>query len=384
MAMSSRERMHAALTGRETDRPPIALMLDVSYLCRATGIDLREFEHDGNAARAGIQVRFRDRHPENDMIVAWNGVDRAVGTRRKLSRDGDRFFVTDIDTGTVTEIAAPLSRFDNLQPSRTSEISAARPIEHAGDIDRVMEPYASPEQIISSGATDVLDRLAATIGSSTYLAFRPGEVWQPVIELLGGFERAMEMLATDTGLVAAVAKEYALRKVPLIQASARSRPDAVVLTAYVEGPDLISPATWRAAILPAHRIMAEEARRHGLRIVFWVLGACLEHIDDLCGIGVDALMVEQSRCSYSCDPLDIRRVAGDRLCVFGWTPELAMIQGDRDEVSRVVERQLKLAGPGGPFGMSTTFLTDEVAPEMVDFFCREVLSNGALARGARP
>ncbi len=372
MTLNSKERMRTALEGGKVDRMPIAMMLDGSYLCRAADCDPREHGFSDNEGRADIQVRFRERHPHNDLIVAWYGASRDVGTKKKLKREGDRFFLQDAATGEIEELPDPSAEI-NSGARKTSELSVANPVTCETDIGPVLGPVLTPEDVLESGRQDILCSLSEKIGDSAFLAFRPGELFPPAIEALGGFERAMETMSTDPDLVASVVRELALRKIPFIRAGAKYKPDAAVLTAFLEGTDMISPKLWRDAVLPGHKIMTEEAKKHGMKVLFWAMGGCLEHLESLIEIGIDGLIVEQSRCAYSCDPMQIREVVGDRLCIFGWTPELAMINDDRAEISRVVEEQMLSAGAAGPFGMSTTFLTDEVAPETVDFFCDEVV-----------
>lgn len=119
-------------------------------------------------------------------------------------------------------------------------------------------------------------------------------------------------------------------------------------------------------------LMVEEAKRHGLKVLFWFLGDCIPLLEDIVGLGVDGLVVEQPRRGYSTDPGEVRRIVGKRICVYGWSPELAMIKGDREAISRTIEKQIQDAGLDGAFVMGSMYLTSEVSCETVDFFCDEV------------
>jgi uroporphyrinogen-III decarboxylase len=120
-------------------------------------------------------------------------------------------------------------------------------------------------------------------------------------------------------------------------------------------------------------MVVREAKRMGLKVLLWFLGDCMPLLEDIVELGVDALVVEQPRRGYSSDVGEIRRRVGQRLCVFGWTPELAMIKSDRQAIRRAVETQIRAAGLEGAFVMGTTYLTNEVRCETVDFLCDEVL-----------
>ena len=95
-------------------------------------------------------------------------------------------------------------------------------------------------------------------------------------------------------------------------------------------------------------------------------------LEDIVELGVDGLVVEQPRRGYSTDPGEIRRIVGNGLCVYGWAPGWAMIQGDRQTISKTIETQIRGAGMDGAFVMGSTYLTNEVSCETVDFFCDEV------------
>ena len=68
----------------------------------------------------------------------------------------------------------------------------------------------------------------------------------------------------------------------------------------------------------------------------------------------------------------MRRRVGNRLCLTGWVPELAMIRDERDAIARCVEEQVDAAGRDGAFIFSTSMLDSTVNPETVDFFCQKV------------
>ena len=368
--MTSKERMNIVLAGGKADRVPIALILDDTYLCRAAGADLRELHHGNSASRADLQRRLMKRHPLNDILICWDGTNRNPVS--KLERQGDRFFDVNVVTGEQREISDPAERTLADEPM-TSEISVADPITSIEDIDRKMDPILSVDDVVASGWFDVLEQLRREFGDTKFITYRPGELFPPAVELLGGFETAMRLVIEQPDLVHAVIIALAKRKVPYIEASARFAPDGVLLTAFLEGTDMIAPNAWRQLVMPGHRLMADAARKQRQKTLFWFLGGCIELLEDFVNLSINALVVETSRCAYSCEPAEIRNVLGNRMCVFGWTPEYAIVSGNRKEITRVVEEQINSSSLGGGFVMGTTFLTSHTAPETVDFFCEEVV-----------
>ena len=368
--MTSKERMHRALAGDIVDRIPIALIQDETYLCRATGADVREMLYGNSSDRVRLQSLLMERHPYNDVLICWDGTARQPAS--ELHRDGDTFFSIDFKTGSRTEIPNPKDKKLPEGPV-TSEIAAEDPITSIHEIDDRLGPICTADEIVEAGWFDVVAPLVREFGGTKFVMYRPGELFPPAIEYLGGFERAMETVVTDPDLIRAVVLALARRKLPYIEASSSFKPDGVLLTAYLEGTDMIAPQAWRDLVAPGHRLMVEAAKRFGQKILLWFLGGCMELLEDFVDLDVDALVVETSRCGYTCDPGEIKSIIGDRMCVFGWTPEYAMVSDNREEISTVVEAQIRDAGGNGGFVMGTTFLTADTAPETVDFFCDEVV-----------
>ena len=361
--------MNIVLDGGRADRIPIALIQDETYLCRATGADVRELQYGDSQKRAELQTRLMRRHPENDVVICWDGTTREP--TRDLDRSGDRFYLVDRATGRKEEIPDPTTRSMPEGP-KTSEISIENPITSSDEIEDRLGPVLSTREVTDSGCIDVVEILEREFGDTKFVTYRPGELFPPAIEFLGGFERAMETVVSNPELVHDVVVAIAQRKVPYIDASAQFRPDGVLLTAYLEGTDMIAPGAWRDLIMPGHRLMVEAAGRSDQRTLLWFLGGCIELLEDFVMLGVDALVVETSRSAYSCDPVELKSVLGERMCVFGWTPEFAMVSDNRSEIAKVIGAQIRNLAPGGGFAMGTTFLTSHTAPETVDFFCDEV------------
>jgi hypothetical protein len=362
----------------KADRVPVALISDADYQCHAAGYDFREFMHGDNETRAEIQRRFWLRHPGNDFLMCWSGVSRDTPNLRKITHDGDRFLVTDTKTGETQEVEK-WKTAANPHRGPTSEGSST-PITCEADIERVLGQRPTVKEVLASGKFDPLRTLMDKLGDRAFVGLPAGGVFPGTVHHLGGFERAMEAVATNPSLVAAVVEELAWRNVQVIRAGAKFKPDVSWQSAYLEGADLISPRHWRELVLPGHRIMVEEAKRHGLKVLFWFLGDCMPLLEDIVRLGIDGLVVEQPRRGYCSDPCEVRRIVGKRICVYGWSPELAMVRGDRETIARTVERQIRVAGMDGAFVMGSTYLTCEVACETVDFFCDEVARVSRAAR----
>lgn len=81
--MNSKMRMNIVLEGGKADQIPIALIIDETYLARVSNTDLRYLRFGNSADRIAMQKQFWNTHKKNDMIICWDGVDRAVGRIRR-------------------------------------------------------------------------------------------------------------------------------------------------------------------------------------------------------------------------------------------------------------------------------------------------------------
>jgi uroporphyrinogen-III decarboxylase len=377
--MTSKERMRVALERGKPDRVPISVVADCDYMCEAAGSDLREFYYGDAETLAEINRRFLERHPQNDFLLAYSGVHRRTSAVWQLTQEGDRFFLVERETGAREEL--PPASTGAPPGAEPTSAGLDDPITCEADIARVVGETPTVAEVGESGVLDTLALTLQQAGDRAFVAYPCGNVFPTVIRYLGGFERAMETIARDPMLVAAVAEALAWHRVANIRAAAQIGPDAIWLHAYLEGADLVSPDHWRQIMQPVHSLLAREAREAGMKALMWFLGDCMPLLEDIVQTGVDGLVVEQSRRAYGSDPGEIRKVVGQRLCVYGWSPEWAMLRDDRRAITAEVERQVREAGLDGAFVMGTTYLTAEVACETVDFFCDEVLRlNAELAR----
>jgi len=164
-----------------------------------------------------------------------------------------------------------------------------------------------------------------------------------------------------------------------VDCAARSGVDAVLISSYWEGADMISPDLWRKYSRPGIQALARRAHERGLSAWNWFLGDCVPVLDDLIDAGIDVLMLEQGRHGYTSDPVAIRKHVGDALCITGWTDELDVINDRRDAIARRTAAQMQ-AAETGPYMATTTYLTAEAPVETVDFYCREVARLGTLSK----
>ncbi|MFH0963168.1 MAG: uroporphyrinogen decarboxylase family protein [Planctomycetota bacterium] len=370
--ISAKERVRAAIGAAGPDRVPIAVSADWAYVAKAAGMSIEEFIFGDNRVRAHATIRMFRRHAGIDILLCPVGVSEAFARSHRLRREGDRVLVTDENTGETLPIA---ERYEMERSKSASSANVAdRPISTRADIEEALGPLPTTEEVLARGIHDPESIIARELGDEAFLVRRAGHPTERLVYHLGGFNRTMEMIATNSDLVAEVFVRIAAQKaIENISTASDNGVDGVRITASMEGADMISPHHWRQIMLPGYRIMVERARAAGLSVLMWFLGDCMPLLRDLVELGIDGLWIEQPRRGSAADLREIRRTVGDAFCITGWTNDLEMIHDDRPAIARRVRDQIRHAGARGALIMSTSHLADDVSCETVDFWCRQAL-----------
>jgi uroporphyrinogen-III decarboxylase len=373
--MTARERMRTALDRGKPDRVPIAMVGDSDFHCQAAGRPLWEFLYGCNAARADIQREALLRFPDNDFICCWTGIDHGTAASRRVVVENEKAYLEDVATGrrSPMELRSTAVEWGVTDHRRTSDSAWPNPVTRKANIERLLGPVPTAQEIADRGILDPIRLLRDDLGDSAYLAAPAHGVFPETVDAVGGFEQGMVLLREDPGLVRSVMERLAHRRSAGLAVAAQNGADAAWLGGYLEGADLIDPAVWREVVLPGHQTQVAAAREHGLQVLFWFLGDCIPLLGDLLDLGIDGLVIEQGRRGYSSDPVEVRRRVGGDMCVYGWNWELDFLNDKRDSITREVERQISGAGTDGAFVMGTTYMTSEAKLEAVDHFCEEVV-----------
>jgi hypothetical protein len=367
--------MRTALASEKPDRVPIAMVGDFDFYCKAAARPMWEFEYGDNRARAAIQREAHLRFPDNDFICCWTGVDQDTAASRRVIIECGQPYLQNTVTGERSPIARrpTAAEWGATEYRLTSGTGWAEPVTCEAEIERIVGPVPTAQDIAGQGILDPVRLLRDDLGDDAYLAVPAHGIFPAALDAVGGFERGMTMLKESPGLLRSVVEHLARQRSATLEVGARNGADAAWIGGYLEGADLIAPAVWRQAALPGHRIQVADARKYGLQVLFWFLGDCMPLLDDLVELGIDGLVVEQDRRGYSSDPIEIRRRVGRDVCVYGWNWELDFIEDRRDNITREVERQIRGAGSDGAFVMGTTYMTSEVQLGALDHFCQEVV-----------
>ena len=194
--------------------------------------------------------------------------------------------------------------------------------------------------------------------------------WEPAFLLLG-FERALLALAAEPDFVMAL-----MEKLSALSAAVTRRfleITGAYLTAIRTSDDLatqtslmMSPATYRKLIKPYHKRYFSLIKEYtDAKIFFHSCGNIVGLLDDLIEAGVEALNPVQVAAFH--DPAGVKAAYGDRLSFWGGIDtQWVLPNGTPEQVREEVKLRIGQFGPGGGFvAASVHNIQADVPPENI-------------------
>ena len=115
--------------------------------------------------------------------------------------------------------------------------------------------------------------------------------------------------------------------------------------AFGFGP-MINPQAFRDYLFPWYKEFGEICHRNGLYFFFHSDGVLWELMEDLIGLGVDALHPIDPTCM---EIEEVKEKVGDRLCIIGNISNELLMIGTPEEVAELTKKRLKALAPGGGY-----------------------------------
>lgn len=121
--------------------------------------------------------------------------------------------------------------------------------------------------------------------------------------------------------------------------------DLYIKRAWYENCDFFTPAKWRRFILPILEADADLAHEHGARLGYIITSNCMPLLPIIAEAGVDVIIgVDPGEWELEA----AKRVLGGKVCLWGGVSgHLTVEQGDEEEVRREVRRAMEVLGPDG-------------------------------------
>jgi len=360
---SGKAAMQAALALGRPARVPCAPHWWGSYKYEALGLDVRLAPWQDGAALAPVYAGFYERF-RPDWLHLHIGTpryfrDAEVSEPEGLGGDAvlridphfrglkklDRYFAS--ESGADERI---VDFPDYLLGSR-----AERPRVDLGS-RRSVEEYArrylamEAALIRELGYADHVVALAARFGQEALIAVHlPSTVCELFDPITGwaGFERGLIALREQPeGMRRLLELGYELQ-LEWARAYAQAGAHAFVISESYISPDIAGPRVYPDFLKGIHREYFAEIARMGLAPILDFWGDALPLLEDFAQIGAAALMVEESKKTFTLDIREIRERLDGRICLFGNLDSLGLLrEGSPEEVRAEVRRQAEGAGGG--------------------------------------
>ena len=369
--MNGKERITAALAGRPTDRAATNMVFYEGYMAHCAGRRQWEFDYGSAQDQFEMQLAAIRRHPANDGFWTWTGMNRhPIANMHVETIDGRPWAIFDDGRRKALD-DNPANTPWNRTPDDVKRHHEAIRVRAVDEVADKLGPIVPATELVQDDSHANLARLGEEVGDETFLWVNFSSLFATALGRLGGPEEGWIATATDPELVEAVLDRCMKQHLEYIDAAAMAGGHGMWGCFMHEGANILSPDTWRSLVKPFVAPLVSRTHERGMKFVAWFLDDCRPLVKDLIEIGVDGISTEQPRVDYECEPGDLRRIAGDELCLFGWFWEADLLKGDRDAIRRTLAKQCEEAGDGAPFVVATPGLTQEFDRDIVDFILEE-------------
>ena len=314
MTMTPRERMAALFGGARTDRPAVCLHMWGRYPFEVFGKEAL-WDKGRVPGYADVYADFMRRFPCDWYHVCeghpWRGglpsPPPADGFTPEMTREAvDRWVDGNFDGQTISrEDAVASGIYDHVRALRDR------------DGDRAM----------------VVPNSGAPGGGFPWL----------------GWEDQMILVQQDQDLVAHYVERDCQRFLERVLAAGDQGADGYIFSeGYGGACDLSSPACYEKVFLGPKQTFYRQVRDAGLLGIGYFLGGILPFIDLINEVGVDGVLIEESKKTFHLDPVEIRKRLDPRVVLFGNVDSYLLLTGPSNAIREAVARQAE-ARAHGPF-----------------------------------
>ena len=338
--MTPRQRVHAALEGKPTDRMPVAALYcqlyQLDHFAELTGRpqwQMHQWTHATPREHLATLRKMVEAAPF-EIIQPQGAPPREVRENTEFfARDG-RVFRRFGEQ--VTEIPQPLTP-GHAYDDRANETQRIFDIK---DVDEQVLPAAARDAL-AAGCNDYIDAAVAALGEDHFIISGgvAGTIWTAGQYV--GQTNLLAMLVERPGFVDYLCEKILERHIEHIRCLAAAGGDAIYLDDATATADMISPAHFERFSLPYMREMVREVHALGHKAILIYFGDVMDRLEQIAAIGADGLCVETSMKGYVNDIATIADTIGDRVTLFAnldpvWVLEKASDDALAAEISRQV------------------------------------------------
>lgn len=370
--MTSRERMIAAIEGRNTDQIPVApYFWGAEYGWKLVDKPIWEVLHGEGDMALTILEALDERHG-CDWVVPSHSSSRMLRGKSYKREDYSHVYFVDEQTGEewvfhkeghwliqadkIGEVRGD-NQGSGIEPPKNRTEADDWLKQHFPHLEEPPQPYKPNRRFRERFPDRFL--CSITIAPFAGLAYALG------------FEPTLVLLYTDPSLCAYMI-ERTMAHVPIHYSRLASDGfDCGLMCDSWASADIMSPDTYKNWLAPLHKIVSDELHKVGLKSVMYNTGNVLPMLETMANLGYDAISVEERIKGVEIDIKEVREAVGPDQCLFANFDSYLLERGDRNAIRQEIKRQIAAAGPRS-FVMSTgSPVCDATDPDIIDFWIAE-------------
>lgn len=354
--MTNKERIHAVLKGKPTDRMPVHVsyrqLYQKDHFGELTGLPAHHYMKWLYSSHEEFAQTYRQINAAAPFDLLQPPARPSSLQRmrvRFVEKDGKPYLYNKDD-----DTWYPIRAFgksghagEDETANQTQHVFSHRDIE-----DRI--PIRNAGQRVKDGDIDGLLEVTESSGDTEFIV--SGGVVGTVYgcgEWLGQTNVFYQMF-DHPDLVEHLCKRLTDRNVEIIRALARAGGDAIYIDDAMATSDMISVASFETYCVPYMRQLVEEihVQRHKAIIIYF--GGVADRLEQIASIGADGLQVEASMKGYVNDIGLIAERIGGRISLFGnVNPYVHLQRMSDEELEEVMQAQASAGARARGFITST-------------------------------
>ena len=380
-AMTSRERLLAAITGGVPDRLPVTTHHVMSFFLNRYlgGISVQAFFD-----RFGLDpVLWAVPHrPDVSVGDSYDVLQRPVGFLQSRRMSSDRWHV---EQDRLSDDGAETTRYRFVTPRGTLSMVlqsnehttwvTERLIKQKQDIDLIAEFATAPlcdVQALNQAAAEFGNRGIVRGHICCFDVFGQPGCWQDAACLVGTQELILAAY-DDPEWVHELLRILQRRKLTFIRSLEGAHYDILELGGGTASSTVISPSLFERFVAPYDSELIRLAHSVGQRIVYHTCGGMMPMLELIADMGPDAMETFAPRgMGGDADLAEAKRRIGRRVCMIGGFDQFHYLYHcSPDETRTAVRRCFETAGPGGAYILSPSDHFFDAEPALIAAFADE-------------
>jgi uroporphyrinogen decarboxylase len=230
------------------------------------------------------------------------------------------------------------------------------PIDYPLRSSEALATYDPPDPTLPGRLDDIEEALGINAQAGDKAVAILGGVGGPFTQswMLTGYERICLNIYDDPGFLeelAALNNQYAL---PAIERMADAGVDGIILSEDLgdSSREFLRLEQFQEIYLPYIAEIVAHIHTQGLPAILHSCGHITAYLDDLVGLGLDALHPLQRTAGM--DLAAVKQQYGDRICIIGNIDSSRTLPyGSEDDVAQEVREALRIAMPGGGYVLAS-------------------------------